>query len=77
MLGIRNSTSGEYSQTNNPAYVVPENRSDGPPAAEKKIALFRSLLRGRPGLHVVMEKGVFGLRTECFLRAAKIQILSL
>jgi hypothetical protein len=26
---------------------VPENRRDGPPAPEKKIALFRSLFRGR------------------------------
>jgi hypothetical protein len=26
---------------------VPENRSDGPPAPEKKIALFRSLFRER------------------------------
>lgn len=47
MLGIRNSTSGEYSQTNNPPDVVPENRRDGPPAPEKKIALFRGLFRGR------------------------------
>jgi len=53
MLGIRNSTSGEYSQTHNPADVVPENRSDGPPAPEKKIALFRSLVRGREDAYTV------------------------
>src|SRR6185295_19626878 len=57
MLGIRNSTSGEYSQINNPADVVPENRSDGPPAPEKKIALFRSLFRGREDVYAVRWEG--------------------
>ena len=57
MLGIRNSTSGEYSQTNHPADVVPENRSDGPPAPEKKIALFRSLFRGREDAYAVRWEG--------------------
>jgi len=33
--------------------------------------------RASPGLHVAAEKGAFGLRTECFLLPAKIQILSL
>jgi hypothetical protein len=57
MLGIRNSISGEYSQTNHPADVVPENRSDGPPAPEKKIALFRSLFRGREDAYAVRWEG--------------------
>jgi hypothetical protein len=33
--------------------------------------------RASPGLHVVAEKGAFGLRTECFLQAAKIHTKSL
>jgi hypothetical protein len=60
MLGIRNSTSGEYSQTNHPADVVPENRSDGPPAPEKKIALFRSLFR-RMHMPFVGREGMAGM----------------
>ena len=58
MLGIRNiRLSGEYSQTNHPANVVPENRSDGPPAPEKKIAFFRSLFRGREDAYAVRWEG--------------------
>lgn len=48
---------GEYSQTNNPADVVPENRSDRPPAPEKKIALFRSLFRGREDAYAIRWEG--------------------
>jgi hypothetical protein len=83
MLGIRNSTSGEHSQTNHPADVVPENRSDGPPAPEKKIALFRSLFRGREDVYAVRWEGkngkfeCIGLRTECFAVREKTQRLSL
>jgi len=46
-----------------------------------ELMIFAAALRSKVlpayGLHVVAEKGAFGLRTECFLLPAKIQILSL
>jgi len=49
MLGIPNWTSAESSQTTIPIEVGSESSNAGPPAPEKKIALFRSLFRGREG----------------------------
>ncbi len=60
MLGIQNSTSGQSSQTTDPVEVVSENRSDGPPAPEKKIALFRSLFRGREDVYAIRWEGKNG-----------------
>jgi hypothetical protein len=55
--GDRNSTSGEYRQTNNPGDIVPENRSNRPPAPERKIALFQSLIRGREDAYAIRWEG--------------------
>ena len=46
--GIPNWTSAESSPTTIPIEVGSESNA-GPPAPEKKIALFRSLFRGREG----------------------------
>ena len=56
MLGIQDSTSVESSQTTIPAEAVSESRSAGPPAPEKKIALFRSLFRGREDCILARDK---------------------
>jgi len=45
MLGIPSWTSAEPSQTTIPIEVGSESSNAGPPAPEKKIALFRSLFR--------------------------------
>lgn len=60
MLGIQDSTSAESSQTTIPAEVVSESGSAGPPAPERKIALFRSLFRGRDDMYAVRWEGKNG-----------------
>ena len=57
--GIPNWTSAESSPTTIPIEVGPESNA-GPPAPEKKIALFRSLFRGREDVYAVRWEGKNG-----------------
>jgi hypothetical protein len=57
MLGIPSWTSAQPSQTTIPIEVGSESSNAGPPAPEKKIALFRSLFRGREDVYAVRWEG--------------------
>jgi hypothetical protein len=57
MLGIPGLTSAEPSQTIIPIEVGAESSNAGPPAPEKKSALFRSLFRGREDVYAVRWEG--------------------